>query len=581
MQSTSGTLVDKIKSRWKLMLFALPFAGVGIGFLFWSVLPTVMEARQMQHWQEGQAQLVKAGTDVRRGDDSTTYLAYATYRYEFEGKSYTGSRVAINSGADNIGDFQQQLGRNLERAYREGRPVSVYINPDNPAEAVLNRELRWGLLAFTLVFVLAFGGAGLGMLLYSLLKPVDKVDSADGREKPWLTRRDWASDNVKCNGKALLWGSSVFALLWNLIAIPVGINCLLEFNKGNTAALVGLLFPLVGAGLLVWAIKEWRAYKRFGPAPLQMDPYPGSIGGQVGGVIEVNLPYDREVGFSVKLSCLKIYYSGSGKNRKRREDLVWQDEGYATTRATGISGNKTRLEVLFDVPEDLPESQVPSNYYHLWRLTVKADLPGADFNRSYEIPVFATATPATYLDELSNNNATQMEASEKAIEEVLNIRQIPGGVELHNPAFRRPGGKITGIIVGLVFSGAGYVMWGQGAPFFFTLIVSVLGVAAFFYSLYSLILGLRIRLDTSGLQVHKSLLGIPAGSQQFERHELSTLTYKESYSSSTGHNYSVFYALQAVTQAGKKVTIVRNLEGKTTAEQALESISLLTGIPKQ
>ncbi|HEY7884375.1 MAG TPA: DUF3592 domain-containing protein, partial [Cellvibrionaceae bacterium] len=525
MQQAKSTLGEKLKSRWKLMLLALPFTAVGIGFLLLSVLPALKDARQMQHWQQGQAQITSAGVKVNRGDDATTYKAFATYRYSFAGGQYTGSRVAIDSSADNIGDFQQQLGHQLERAQREGRTVNVYINPDDPAQAVLNRELRWELLVFKMVFVLVFGGIGLGILLYALLAPLDTLKTA-GADKPWLTRRDWASPDIKCNGKVLLWGSLGFAVFWNLIAIPVGIKCVEEFTEGNTAALIGLLFPLVGAGLVVWAVKEWRAYKRFGPAPLQMDPYPGSIGGQVGGVIEVTLPYDNTVGFVTKLGCFEVYYTRSGKERKRHEKLLWQSEGFATTRATGISANKTRLEILFNVPENLPPSQVPSNRYHLWRLTVTADLPGADFNRSYELPVFATGASATYLDSLSGDNPLQQEFSEKAIEEVLDVRQIPGGVELDNPAFRRPGGKLVGLLVGAVFTGAGIVMWQQKAPLLFTLIVFLIGASATIFCLYSLILRLRVKLDTAGLHVRKSLLGLPAGSRQVHRSDIAALPIK-------------------------------------------------------
>ena len=580
MRKNNSRVWDKIKSRWLLMLFGLPFAGVGVGMLLMMVLPTLLEARQMQHWHEGQAQLTRAGVEVRRGDDSTTYLAYADYRYTYQDKNYTGSRVAINGSADNLGDFQQQLGWRLERAYEEGRPVAVYINPGNPAQAVLNRELRWGLLGFSMVFVLVFGGVGLGILLYAFMAPLDKLDSAEGDSKPWLTRRDWASPEIKCNGKALLWASWGFAIFWNLIAIPTGVQSVLEVvHKDNTAALAGLLFPLVGAGLLAWAIKELRAYRRFGPAPLRMDPYPGGIGGQVGGVIEVNLPYDRAVEFPVALACLEIYYTGSGKNRKRQERLVWQGEGYAATRPTGIGGNKTRLEILFDVPANLPQSEPPSSRYHLWRLSVRAELPGADFNRRYELPVFATAGRAQYLDQASDGNPIQQQASEAAIEEVLDIRQIAGGVELDNPPWRRPGAKITGILVGAVFTGVGVVMLNQQAPLLFTLLMLAIGVTALLGSLYSLVLRLWVRLDAAALQVRKSLLGLAIGNHHVDRADIAALVLKKSYSSSTGDRYTEFFLIQVLTRDGSRITIARNLAGRGAAQQALESISMLTGIP--
>ena len=38
--------------------------------------------------------------------------------------------------------------------------------PSRPEEAVLYRNLRWQMLLFQSVFVLAFGGVGFGMLVY-------------------------------------------------------------------------------------------------------------------------------------------------------------------------------------------------------------------------------------------------------------------------------------------------------------------------------------------------------------------------------------------------------------------------------
>ncbi|HEY7883524.1 MAG TPA: hypothetical protein VIC08_01090, partial [Cellvibrionaceae bacterium] len=127
--------------------------------------------------------------------------------------------------------------------------------------------------------------------------------------------------------------------------------------------------------------------------------------------------------------------------------------------------------------------------------------------------------------------------------------------------------------------GAGIVMWQQKAPLLFTLIAFLIGASAIIFCLHSLLLRLRVKLDTTGLHVRKSLLGLPAGSHQVHRSDITALAIKESYTAATGHNHSVFYVVQVITRSDGKITIVRNLEGRVTAEQALQSISLLTGIP--
>lgn len=157
----------KQPGAWVLGLFALPFAAVGLGMLLLSVLPTLYDWSRMQFWQPAEATLLAASLDRSRGSDSTSYTVKARYRYTVAGQVYEGERVAIGGGADNVGDFQQALGARLEQALRAGRPVQVWFDPSRPADAVIDRSLRAGLLAFKMVFVVVFGGVGIGLLVFA------------------------------------------------------------------------------------------------------------------------------------------------------------------------------------------------------------------------------------------------------------------------------------------------------------------------------------------------------------------------------------------------------------------------------
>jgi hypothetical protein len=240
------SFIARIKERWLLLLFALPFAGGGVAVLMFSVMPDLMAWHQVKNWEPGQAQLMAGGYKSYRGDDSTSYKAYARYRYTYQGQEYRGDRVAINTGSDNLGDFQRDLGRSLERAHKNGHPVTLWINPDDPRQAILNRELRLGLLAFGLIFSLLFGGVGIGLGLFALLVPLDKLPVAASAAEPWKSHRPWASASIHCDGITGLWSAWGFAVFWCLIAFPAGVMVVLEFQKGNGPALLGLVFPLVG-----------------------------------------------------------------------------------------------------------------------------------------------------------------------------------------------------------------------------------------------------------------------------------------------------------------------------------------------
>ncbi len=91
-------------------LFALPFFGVGV-WMLWSVGNSAYESWEMRGWQPTPAQLTSAGYTTNSGDDSNTYEAYAEYTYQYFGQTFSGNRVSLSSGSDNIGDYQQYTGR--------------------------------------------------------------------------------------------------------------------------------------------------------------------------------------------------------------------------------------------------------------------------------------------------------------------------------------------------------------------------------------------------------------------------------------------------------------------------------------
>ena len=155
-----GEEMAKSKNKsgfWFLFLFALPFAGVGIGFLSLSIIPSLYEWQMMQRWVATPAVLEAADLKVSHGDDSTTYRAVASYRYRYDHQTYYGDRVGIMSGSDNIGSWQQDKAHTLESALRNKREITVYVNPEDPAQAVIYPELRTGMLGFKFMFAVIFG----------------------------------------------------------------------------------------------------------------------------------------------------------------------------------------------------------------------------------------------------------------------------------------------------------------------------------------------------------------------------------------------------------------------------------------
>jgi hypothetical protein len=147
-----------------LLIFATPFLAIGVGALLMS-LGDVWEWSKVQQWAERPATIeqTKLGVDRNREGDAA-FKATATYRYTVDGKSYASDRVALYEGFDTFGSFQRDRAAELDVALKAGGAFRCFVDPDDPRQAILFRDLRTGLLAFKAMMGLLFAGLGGGMM---------------------------------------------------------------------------------------------------------------------------------------------------------------------------------------------------------------------------------------------------------------------------------------------------------------------------------------------------------------------------------------------------------------------------------
>ncbi len=569
-----------MKGKIFLFLFALPFFGVGV-WMGYSISTHLFEAREMQHWAPVQATLSAAGYETHPGDDSYTYEAFAHYHYSYGGQDFSANRVAITDGADNIGDYQQNLGRRLENAMARGQAVVVYVNPEQPSESIIDPSLRWGLLGFKAIFFFVFGGVGLGLMIYVLRAPKEKdLTAPQYADTPWLANDAWQGGVIRSNSKSTMWFVWGFAAVWNLISAPLPFVVYEEYvDKGNTLALIGLLFPLVGAGLLWWAISRTLEWRHFGPAPVTLDPFPGSIGGHTGGTIDVNMPYDPAARFSITLTSLHSYVSGSGDSRSRKENAKWQD----TQVAHSTTGPKrTRLSFRFDVPQGLNESDADQSEdsYDLWRLNLKAELPGTDIDRDYEIPVYATGEQSRQLSGFAIDEAKseQRQIDLGVIRKLVKLSQGTGGKSMLYPIGRNLYSGISGCLFGGVFTAVGWFLLAHEGHIIMGGIFGLIGVVILASSLYFLLNSLEISQEGSHLKIVRRILGIPVSAGKMRRSDFVRFEKKSSMSTQSGGRHVMHYTLRAVDQIGQRLVVGEGFKGASQADAAAEFIAREFGL---
>ena len=565
-------MIQKVKTRrsYGLVVFGAIFFIVGMGFLLWSVIPTIYDSYRMSFWSSVQGELISAKLRVSRGNDSTTYQALAEYRYSVGGQSYTNDRVAINSGADNIGDFQPDLGRKLENLYSRKSHVTVYFNPQNPTDALLNRDLRWGLLGFKMIFVLLFCGIGGGIIFWGY-RGKRRIHTPETDAKPWLARPEWVNGKIRSDAKASMYVALGIAFFWNLISTPVTFIFPEIWKKEGAVGLLILLFPVVGLGLLYWAIKSVREWKRFGVTLLTMDPYPGSINGDVAGEISTSIPYAADLVVQVTLSSIYRYTSGSGKNRSTREDVNWQDEGYAKIfpRSNGSS-----LQFRFTVPANLPVSEESSSAYNLWRLNVMIEQEGTNLDRSFEIPVYDTGESSRRIS-MKSIDLRPKGVAEVSAESVLPIIHKGEEIVIYYPMLRKVGRSLGILLFGGIFAGTGYFLWGEGANegvmlYFMGGLFSLIGWGfVIFGGVYSAFNSLRVQLGEQSLVSSRMFMGMALKHHRIDYADIVAIKGIQSLKHSSGRKHTIEYRIVAELE-DKKITLAEYIDSARNKAMVIE-----------
>ena len=327
MKSKLGTAVF-------CLLFAIPFGGVGAGAMY-AIAGTIRDGIAARDWVRVRAEVLDHGG------------GRVLYRYSFNDKSYTGDRLGSNvlGGTDNVDSWHDEMESMLSSAKAEGKPVSVFVNPDNPSESMVDREIRWKLMVFFLPFALAFGGVGLGAF-YVMVKTF-MGDSPIGQREPVVQAMTYRK-GVDSDQKAMVIGLWFFAFFWNAISIPIALLFIPEaIANGEWLALLVGIFPLVGVLLLWGAIQGTWNFVRRGGATLVLDDGNPRVGGVVSGHIGFPRGITAGQAFRVAIVCNR----GNTDDDGAAWGKFWGKE--AEARTTSVGGN-VRLPFRFEVPGKIP-----------------------------------------------------------------------------------------------------------------------------------------------------------------------------------------------------------------------------------
>ena len=560
-----------------LVLFALPFAAAGlfVGFLATRMLWQWVD---IMDWQEVPARILETHLTVSSGDDSDTYKVEARYIYDFHGDTYEGDRVGLSFGSDNIGSYHEDKYEEL-RGYQSRKAMfRCYVDPEAPEDSILYREMRWGLFCFMSLFATLFSGVGIGLIFGGFWGArrirEDEQLTQTNPEEPWRWKKEWTEGRVETTGKAQFVVPLVMAVFWNLISTPLLFVLPQEvLEKENNLALIGMIFPLVGIGLAIWAIRSFIRWKKFGDSVFEMSTFPGVIGGRLAGRILTSVDLKPADGFQVVLSSINKVTSGSGDNRRTSESVLWQDESHISQDSAAYDPTRSEIPVSFQYsllspsPTDLSDSD---NEF-LWRLRVDADVPGVDYHAIFDVPVFRTSESSpTPLTEDQDDEAWGAAPSPTFDFESHGIRselRSSGARRWTIGAARHKATAATVTLFMMLWLGFNYLLVHLDAPIFFPIIWGLFSLLLFFGVL-------DLWFERRAIEVHPDRLVLSGGilglgrAREIQRDRITEIAPIRGMQSGN----KLFYRVQITTVDSKKHIAATKLDNLSLARALIDKL---------
>lgn len=343
-----------------------------------------------------------------------------------------------------------------------------------------------------------------------------------------------------------------------------------------------ILVGIAVAALLLWvpAIRETLRWLRFRRITLVPDPPEGSLGGHLGGSLRLPGPELRDAAFRIDAVCL----ASEAEDEPGGPSVHWirSVEPRVDPGANGV-----RVTFALPLPDELP----PTGPLHRWAVRVAADLPGADLDLTFPVPVDRHHPPLG-----SGHPETDTppgRAGSERVDRHISIESSPGTTLLRYRTGRSLGSGVALGVFGSVFlaSGifAGRTSW-QGFGGLFDALFS--GVGLLFLTLFGLIggllllfgiwqigNGLRVEAGPRRIRVTRRFFFLPGPTREWPRDEIDRIEVRVSGQQLRGARTRVEYSVRGVTGTGGRIPLGDGIQGPIRLERVTRALTAATGLP--
>jgi hypothetical protein len=427
---------------------------------------------------------------------------------------------------------------------------------------------EWGSAAFMGLFGLVFGLVGFGGILAALKarRAGTETDAVRARhpEAPWMWRADWVAGKIEDGSHSTMIAAWAFAAFWNLISLPAAFFGVRQaLREESYGVLLVLIFPAVGLGLLVWAIRAAIRFRRFGVSRLELSTVPAPVGRALRGTVVATGALNAHPGLRVTLTCVRRVTTGAGKSRSTNERVLWQEERHTQGRQTrSAEGMMTSIPVAFDLPGDAePSDDTNSRNQVVWRLSVSADVPGVDYASTFEVPVFRTTESVEAPSAEPAAAPALVEPFVQPATSRVRVTRNRRGTEIVFPAARNPGTSAALTCFVAMWLAVVWATVHFGAPMLLQIVFGAFGLVLLWATVASWLGVTQVTVGDGAVAVATGLLG-PMRERRLTADEVAEVTTRIGMQSGN----TPYYDLILVRKDGKRMSAGRGIRDKQEAE---------------
>ncbi len=374
-----------------LMLFALPFSIAGLIALSLG-LGMLKTYFQSKNWLKVPAQIKKVKLKESRGSKGKRlYKLEGKYTYQIEGKNYVGNRILLENGSSSNYHEKKDLYNKLRKAKKKKESFPIFVDPANHESSLVFRVITTGVILLTGMGGV-FSSIGLAMFFAGLFQKLKKSRQEKilrlNPNKPWVADSRWNGFSIATNNRTQLFWSWVLGIC---LPMFVSIFVVLLFKDKNAPVFAWLivgLFSMFALALFVHAIYKTIQHLKYGESFAVLNQIPLRPGDEARMAVLIPARFSDGQIIDVEIFCEKKTTTGSGKNSTTHTDKLHKKSFQLAVSSSNQSKNRIALPVELQIPDTARPDSIDTNPSFQWKLVLKADVPGVDYEAEFPLPVF-------------------------------------------------------------------------------------------------------------------------------------------------------------------------------------------------